>query len=508
MVRVAVCILLTLVSCAGNDQIRRLDVLSDELGDRPVAYSRTLIERVRATGELPDVTDVMDRKAHVLAAVVRLRDADLTDYRLATGEQTAPPKTFVRQLAVGYLAHSNLWLNSQEARQVLAERLRDSGDEREQLLLAPVVDALLSSATRRAMALPQAPMSTDFVGGWMSWVEAALERAPDPVTHELVLLRVHAIGRFGAQLGLQARDLFRSIVKRRGVAPLTAGAPGADQDLMRAAIEALYDLDVQARGYHIEPLPRAGTRLDLWATYRDVPLPTHPDADARFDRLAAPLFTQPIRYDKDTHRRVEDAFALRGVDPAKRTKLLSRLLALRAGDVSRFDTTGMDHSYPIVIPDGVPELFTQAARVLAKDPAWIDRDRDVRRTVEALAVRPLDTTGSISNDHSIAILHPVFTRLLRAHVQADRAAGTTILKTWIQSIREVVARTDSHTYYATEVSSGRMMLVAELAPAFGLASEGRAVLDQVIASPLPSPANRNTHAILVRSATIARQLAD
>jgi hypothetical protein len=76
----------------------------------------------------------------------------------------------------------------------------------------------------------------------------------------------------------------------------------------------------------------------------------------------------------------------------------------------------------------------------------------------------------------------------------------------MQSIRELAVRTDSHIYYATHVGSSRMLLLAELAPAFGLAAEARALLDEMVASPLPSPANRNMHAILVRSATIARSM--
>jgi hypothetical protein len=492
--------------CLHGGNAPQIAKLEDVLGTRPVRYSRNLVERVRAAGALQDVVGVMDDKARVLIAVARLDDADLTEYQPAAGESgPAPEKRFVRDLAMGFLVHSNLYLNSEPTRQLLAERVRDMDDVRTQLVLAPILDSLLGSATRSAMAMPDAPFDLRAtVTSWIGWSQTQLAKPPDPMTHELVLVRIAAIGRFGARLGIRDRaaTFFDTIIAAHGEFPLTAGASAARFDLAAAALAARYDLDVVGLGYYIPELARAGEPLDLWAAMRDAPQVARPDADAAFDALVAPLQERVIHYDIHTHTRIRDAFALRGVEPARRTRLLRRLLVLRPDELGAFDTSGLHSGGGTVLPSGPDDIISMAAQILAGEPTMIETDAKLRETVASLAASAFDATGNTSRDEPLVTLHPLFVRWLRAEPEATRIA---VLRRWIASIRDLIKRDDSHTFYATEASVDRLIALAALGPGVGLADEVREICEAVIAASA-SPVNRNTHAILVRAATLARGL--
>jgi len=491
-------------ACAHSTGLRQVDRLADALDARPVRYSRSLLERVREAGALQDVVDVMDDKARVLITVARLADSDLTAYQAVAGESgPVPDKRVVRDLALGFLVHSNLYLNSEPTRQLLAERVRDADDLRTQLLLAPILDSLLGSTTRTAMALPEATLDLHpAVASWIDWTTAQLAKPFDPLTFELVLVRVEALGRFGTDLGIadRAGTLLDTIIAARGDFALTAGAPAARFDLALHALAARYDLATVARGYHVPALPRASEPLDVWTALRDTGRIATPRANAEFDALVAPLIEPVIHYDIYTQQRIREAFALVGVDDTRRSAMLRRLLFLRPNELSPFDTKQL-HDV-MVLPRGPNDIIVQAARILADEPAMLDSDRAARDAVGRLAFRPFDTTGDTARDQPLVLLHPVLMRYLRA---APDKARIEVLRAWMTSIRELAARTDSHIYYANEASIARLVALAELAPGVGLADEARATCDAVIASPAAAM-TRRTHEVLVRGATIARAL--
>lgn len=488
--------------CLRSQATPQAATLDDVLGGRPVRYSRELVADVRAAGALPDIVDVMDDKARVLVAVARLTDVDLTSYQPAQGERgPAPEKRFVRDLALGFLVHSNLYLNSEPTRQLLAERVRDSDDLHTQLLLAPRIHSLLGSTTRSAMAMPDAPLDLQAtVTSWIDWTSKQLASRPDPMRLELVLVRIDALGRFGTQLGLadRTRPLLDTIIAARGDVALTAGAPSARFDLLVHALAARHDLGVVARGYHIPSLPRAADPVDPWRVLRDAPGAAQSDTNAAFDAFVAPLHARVIHYDIHTHERIRDAFALRGVDPARRARLARRLLFLRADELSPFDTTGIGDG-ATVLPNGTDDIVNLAAQILADDPGILDGDAALREAFGQLALRPFDSAGYVSRDKPLVTLHPLFMRWLRAAPETTRIA---VLRSWSTSIRELAARTDGHIFYANEASIARLIALAELAPAVGLADEARATCAAVLASP-PAAATRNTHKILVRGASVA-----
>lgn len=493
------------IGCLRSQAAPQIGKLEDLLGGRPVRYSRELVAYVRAAGALPDIVGVMDDKARVLVAVARLADTELTTYQPAEGERgPAPQKRFVRDLALGFLVHSNLYLNSETTRQLLGERVRDSDDLRTQLLLAPIVDSLLGSATRSAMPMPDAPLDLQpAVTSWIDWTAKQLASGPDPMRVELVLVRIAALGRYGTQLGLadRIRPMLDTIISARGDVALTAGAPAARFDLLAHALAARYDLGVVARGYYIPSLPRTVDPVDPWRALREAPGAAQRDVSAAFDALVTPLYARVIHYDIHTHERIRDAFAQGGVDPARRSRLVRRLLFLRADELGPFDMTGIGDG-PMILPNGPDRIIEQVARILADEPAILDGDAALRETVGQLALRPFDAAGYVSRDELLVTLHPLFMRWLRTAPETTRIA---VLKSWSTSIRELAARTDGHIYYANEASIARLIALAELAPGVGLADEARATCDAVIASPAAAMTLR-THEVLVRGATIARAL--
>ena len=441
----------------------------DPFGARPVLYDAALIIRVRGIGTLPDHSEVMAEKARLLIAVANLSDRELT-------ELAGVPKTFLRELAVGFLAHSNLYGNIEEARAFLNERVRTSTDEREQLLMAPVFRDVLRSKDARAIAL-----------AWLDWIERALVRMPHPVALELAHARIVQLGRAGTRLGVatQVRGLCDAIIAAGGAFALTA--TGGERELFQAAVAARYDLEHPSDPYYIEELPRA--RFDLWAAYRDAPRAA---SDAEFDRLAAPLLAPQIHFDMQIFETIATCFALSGVSVDRRARLLLRLLSLRADELGAFDPRGAPDF--VVLPRGLPEVFAAAAHALATNPDLL-ADGAVRREVAELAVRPLE------HDHDAALyeLQPLFVAVLR---ELDVASARPILASWMQVVRDAATRKDGDLYYTTNIAIARLLALVELGPRAGL--DVAPLIEEVAASPQPSPGARYTHAVLVRGAAIAR----
>lgn len=494
-----------------------VDQIGDLLDRKPVEQSRRLVAQIRAAGRVHDTTDVMDRKAAFLMALASLADHELTEYRLAPEERGPPPaKSFARYLALGYLARSSMFANVATVGPFLRERLRTSRDDRELLLLAVHVPAMLSG-----------PLVTE----WIDRAPARLAGAADPIALEALAVQLRAIGRAG---GEPARPLLRSIVEARGVFPIASGVPGADRDLVRVAAAALHDLDVAVTGNPAEPTPMRA-RFDPWRDWLDrepaggtpareattrrlaeldgelarmtssdsrcaviariaeaVPLS---DADARFDQLGAPLFDgDRLRFSGESLCRISAMLELEGVAVDRRARFVVGLLGLK--DIGPYRNDG--DSGVTVLPDE-GHVAMLVARHLAKHPEWIDQSAELRAVVAAAARQPLGANANA--DEMLGILRPVFERLLAG---ADRTEAIAIATAWIATIRETVARKDVHYIYGIQAAEARMFALAELAPSLGLTEQARALFAEVAASPMPSPGHKYMHPGVVRAAQIAR----
>jgi len=497
-----------------------VDQIDDLLDRKPVELSRRLVAQIRAAGRVHDTTDVMDRKAAFLMAVIRLTDRELTDYRLAPDEHgPAPAKSFVRYLALGYLAHSGMAANVASVTPFLRERLHTSRDDRELLLLAVHVPTMLSPA---------------MVTEWTDRAPARLAGPPDPIALEALLLQLRAIGL--AARGVQAKTLLRGIVDARGAFPIASGRPGADRDLVRVAAAALHDLDGPVPGGRpSEPTPvRArfdprrdwldgepanGTVSPAATTRRLADLDgelarmtssesrcavlarlaaavPRAEADTRFEQLGAAVFAGArLRFTGESLCRISAALAVEGVTIERRARFMIRLLALT--DTGPYDSAA-DGGGVSVLPDS-GHVAMLVARHLARHPEWVDQSAELRTVVVAAARQPLG--ASANADEMLGVLQPVFEHVLAG---AERSDAIAIATAWIATIRETVTRKDVHYIYGIEAAEARMFALAELAPTLGLAAEAGALFAEIAASPMPSSGHKYMHPGVVRTAQIAR----
>ncbi len=510
---------LTEPSCAPE----LVDQIDDVLERKPVEQSRRLVAQVRAAGRVHDTTDVMERKAAFLMAVLQLTDRELTEYQLAPEERgSRPAKSFVRYLALGYLARSSMFANVPAVGSFLRERLRTSRDDRELLLLAVHVSTMASPA---------------IVTKWIDQAPVRLAGPADPIALEVLLVQLRAIGL--AARGEPAQTLLRSIVDARGGFPITSGQPGADRDLVRVAAAALHDSDGETKGWPLEPTP-VRARFDPWRDWLDgepaggtvspeavkrrladldgelarmtssasrcavlarlaaaVP---RGDADVRFEQLVAPVFDGArLRFGRESLCRISAALTLDGVALDRRARFMTRLLAQTS--IGPYDGATDDGGFS-VLPDA-GQVAMLVARQVALHPEWIDQSAELRSVVAAAARQPLGANAGA--DEMLGVLQPAFERLLAG---AERSDGIAIATAWIATIRETVTRTDVNYIYGIEAAEARMFTLAELAPSLGLGVEARALFIEIAASPMPSPGHKYVHPEVVRAAQIARVALD
>ncbi len=491
---------LSILSCAHRAGERELDGLADALSESKVVSAARLVAHVRAVGRLPDVSGIMTHKARLLVSIARLRDEDVEPYRTPEGELR--DAAWLRRLAVGFLVRSNLYLNQQEVRELVSERMAGGTDALEQLLLAPLRDAVLEPATRAGALGDHVPQYAHaLMSSWLGWIRASLDHPFDPVTFELVCARLDTAGRYArlVRLDSDVRALAEAVIGTRGDVALTRGVPGASLDLLRAALGTRYDLDHMTRPQTVG-MPRTHRMYDPWASLRDDPRPLRADANDRFAALAAPLLRRPMPFDASTYGRIRDAFAVRGVDRDRRAALLASLLTLRDGDVARYDASRDDEM--TVVPHGPTALMHEAARALAAEPDWIAHPK-IAEVVAQLARRPFDPSGDLDRDEPLLTLQPVAADLLRARAASDVPSAVAIARAWMTSVRSILPRVDN-TYYASPVAGARLISLAEVAPRLGIVDDVRALCAAVIAAPLPHESLQHVHADLVRSATVAR----
>jgi hypothetical protein len=387
-------------------------------------------------------------------------------------------------------------------------RARATRDPREQLLLRYV----------------QAPMTIDFAG--------LLARRADPVALEVVLQHLQ-------DAPVETRD---AIIAARGVVPLTEGVPGADRDLLRAAVAARVDgAQPLPAGGAVTGLPRAGVPYDL----RDVMLGGEPaggtvpidvarerlaqldadlatrvtradsrclavlaiarwvppaDADARFASLLAPVLVgDEVRLSQEASCRISAAFAIAGVAPARRTAVLVRLLDGRG--VQPYDWSGMDSDPAVAVITDPRTVAGLAAAVIGRHPSWLDGDAELTAAVLAIAARP--AADELDFELRLAI-EPAVERVA-AQLPADAAAA--VERPWIADARRIAVCCEASSIYPTDLVDRYLLALAELAPRSHLVDDLRALAADLIAGPAV-PGAIYTHSGVVRAAKIALATVD
>ncbi|WP_437963731.1 hypothetical protein WMF04_28875 [Sorangium sp. So ce260] len=500
------------------DEPRCREELADEsaaaLRGDPLVFSRLLVARLRTV-----------RDPGVLMPLVTRSEQSITAYQLAPGEPgPAPPRSLVRHLALASVPAPWIMNNHPEGRRLVLDRLRESDDAREQLLLHGAAAALFEEALRDDPARARGDAGPSLLRAWLPDLARRLEGPPDRVSLELAIRRLADVGTYGARFGVapEARALVDRVLAARGELPLTRGIAGAARDLAEVARGALHDLEVPPRSAAAADLPPprrdrfrvwgdwldaepAGGKVpaaDALARVRDLDgelatLRFHaprcrvleelglwlpPDeASRRFDALVAPVFDgERVRLSTETLCRMRVALRRGGVDEARRVRLLLRLLSATPAQIDAFDRRG-DAQHPALTPliDGA-SVGAVAARALERNLGWIDRHADLRAWLEAQALAPVPPGRPAAARWSL--LQPAFERAVALHASGGPAArpetARAILRAWMESIRAAEAQRGVTHAFAGEVVKARLRALGEHGQRAGLAEEIGAFLDE------------------------------
>ncbi len=537
--------------------------LAERLGDRifdgsPITYSRMLIAQVRSLGFIGDTTDVMGRKADLLLRIYHLTDSELTEYQLAPEEAgPPPPKSYLRTVALALLVRSNLFLNERVVREQLIARAREATDEAEQVLLSRMTRSYADQALWGHPTQAVDNGAPPLLRSWIPDLRRRLSTAADPVSLEITLARMQALGAYGVRFGAEAdaRALLAEVLVSHGDLPLTRGIEGAARDLDTIARGALYDLDVPSESVGIadEP-PPSRVPYDPWpglldeepANGRPTPdqvsarvhdldqelervrsnaarchvlgqlgqwLPAR-EAEQRFDALMAPVFDASgnVVLSSETMCRMWMLMNLEGVVPERRIALLRRLLMAPSEQINAYDSRGDEHNGFYIYATERTQVRGLAARALAEHLDWIDQDQALREWLITQAQVPSPQGRALSGDYNIDALEPAFAHMLvglaRREDAAQRETARRIVRAWTVDMRVVLANPSITSVYPYYLGQKRLYALAEVAPLLDAAAaeEVRVLCSQILARDPASPFGGRyveRYTLIARAATIA-----
>ncbi|WP_282422266.1 hypothetical protein [Polyangium sp. 15x6] len=519
--------------------------------EKPITFSRMLMARIRAVGNMQSTRDVSDAKAVYLRRLVELDESRLTDYQFSPGEAgPAPPKSLVRYAALSALERYNMPLHETEG---LFRRLQASPDDRAAWILHDTVLSHLELAIHRTPKHSIDDLAKSLFFSWLPDMQRRLNGPSDPLSLEIVLQRMLPLGVFSAKVGVtdEARKLLESVIAARGDFPLTRGIPGAARDLTATAWMALFDLDTPRsntsirvilpsparkvfrpdEAWQADPAPARpaaeavatrmrdleGELLELKFAYgrchvlREQAFWVSPgDADRLFDRMVAPLSPGgKVAFSSEAFCRMRAATSLRAAPESKRVSLVLRWLRAEPADIAEWDPTG-DSTDAMVGPDtDKKQIKTRATLVLSENPEWVERHAELRTWLAEQAQKRNPTTGRAEHGPMWEELHPACERLLAFHAsghpEASVEVGRAILRAWIESAR---ATLESEVGSYDSALALKLFALGDFAVRFGLRDEAQAIFDEMAKRVVPPPGEDSLglHLSLAHDATVASLL--
>jgi hypothetical protein len=528
--------------CADDLDLELARRAARSLSTKPIEFSRQLIAEIRAIGWPSSHPESGSLTATVLLTAAQLRDDDLTPYRPVPGESgSPPPKSFVRDLALGYLARAQLWRwcwdwrldesasRSRIARDVesfLWKGLTSARDDREVLLLEPFAESYVAVSDERVA--PPVTAQRSLLAAWIAELPGRLRAPSAPSSVEIVLQRVDAIGaeapRFG--LGGPAKAVLHAILDAKTELPVTAGVPGAAWDLFVGAASALRAIEVPvSRDPSIVP-PARRRPFDPWAGWLEAePAAGEPsaaavgarlhdldkeldalrfaparlavidetnrwlapgEAERRFDRALPFIFDGArVRFSQESLHRISALLDMGDVDAARRIQLALRLLRTPATAVLPYDGGPDDHDRFTIYEPLVGTRAVQATAVdaVSRHPEWIERDASLRTWLEQRACRRGDPTAPSFADAADGA-QPAFEALIAFHASGRPGARSevarAVLQAWVDELYSALVGDVDRRRPIARLVPKRLLAVGELARQVGLASEARALLDAVL----------------------------
>ncbi|MDC0740575.1 hypothetical protein [Polyangium mundeleinium] len=521
--------------------------------ETPVVFSRWLIGRIRAVGDLQSTRDVMDAKTVYLRRLAELDEARLSAYQFSPGESgPAPPKSYVRYAALSMLVGDGIPLHEAEA---LFRRLQTSTDDRMAWILHDKVMSYLGTAICRTPWHAIDDQAKGLFRSWLPDMQRRLQGPPDPLSLEIVLQRMLPLGVFSTKLGLtdDARKLLESVIAARGEFSLTRGIPGAARDLAVTAQFALFDLETPHASTSVrtrlpsparkvfrpdeewlrDPAPARPAAEAVAARMRDLDgellelkfaygrchvlweqarwvLPG--DADRLFDRMVAPLSQgRKVAFSSEAFCRLRAATGLRAAPESKRVGLVLRWLRAGPADIAEWDPTG-DNTHSMIGPDtDKRQVQTRAASVLSENIEWVEHHAELRAWLSEQAQRRNPSTGHAEHGYVWEELQPAYERLLAFHAsghpEASVELGRAILRTWIECARATLGAESDVASYDSALAQ-RLFALGDFAVRFGLRDEAQALFDDMAKRVVPRPAEDSPglHLSLAHDATVASLL--
>ncbi|MDI1442700.1 hypothetical protein [Polyangium sp. 6x1] len=446
--------------------------------ETPITFSRLLLGRIRAVGNVQSSTDVMYAKADYLRRLAEIDDASLSDYQFSPGETgPAPPKWIVRYAALAMLLRFGALMRDEEP---LFRRLQTSTDDRAAWLAHDSVMSDLGMSISRTPWHRIDDVVKALFFSWLPDMKRRLKGPPDPLSLEIVLQRMLPLGVFSTKLGVtdEARKILESVIAARGEFPLTRGIPGAARDLTVIARFALFDLENPRDSNSVRTLlpspARKVFRLD--EAWLGDPAPARPptdavaarmrdlegelrelkfshgrchvlreqaiwvlpgDADRLFDRMVAPLSPGgKVAFSDEAFCRMRAAIGIRGASESKRVGLVLRWLRAEPTDIAEWDPTGDDTSARMGPDTNKKRVKRLAALVLSENLEWIERHAELRAWLAEQAQRRNPSTGRAEHGPVGEELHIAYERLLAFHAsghpEASIEVGRAILRAWIE----------------------------------------------------------------------------
>ncbi|AUX44652.1 uncharacterized protein SOCE26_061180 [Sorangium cellulosum] len=473
----------------------------------PLGFSRLLVARLRTVHDL-----------RLLLPLVTRSEESITPYQSGPDEPgPPPPRSLVRHLALAGIPAAWAVNNDPEARRLVLDRLRASGDARELILVHGGAAALFREALRGDPARAQGGEGPSLLRAWLPDLARRLAGPADRASLELVLLRLADLGTYAARLGAgpEARALVDDLLARRGELPIAQGIPGAARDLAEVARGALHDLEAPQPSVSEAALPPprrdpfsvwrdwldaepAGGKVpaaDALARVRDLDgelaslrfyaprcrvieelgqwLPPD-EASRRFDALVAPAFDgEHIRVSTETLCRLGVALRLGGVDEARRVKLLLRLLSAAPEQIGARDRSGDERGPAMGWPADEEPVGEVAARALARNLGWVERHVDLRAWLAQAAAAPVPSGRAAAARWSA--LQPAFERVIAWHTSgapdARPETAAAILRAWMESLRAGKVAEGATHLHGVEVANVRVRALGEHGRRAGLAEE-------------------------------------
>lgn len=494
--------------------------LADEgialLEKEPLVFDRELVARLRTIHD-PDA----------LLKLALREEATLPDYRPLPSESGPfPPRSFLRYQAFASIPVYWNVTNRPEARRLIVDRLRSSTDSMEQLLLNDAAKAVIGEASwdqPERLSEHEGPL---LLRQFISDVHSRLSRTSEPVSLELVLLRLPEIGHYGVRGRVEsgARGVVNTILAAKGDLPVTKGIPGAARDLAEAAYSAQYYLDTPQKGTsYSEPPPprhkRFDPRVDM---FRGEPAGGAPPEEerakrvreldselatlqynvtrcyvidqlgnwlseaeqaARFESFIEPAFQgeKNVVLNGESLCRLRVALGMRGADKDKRQSLALRMLNTPVPDMNARDRSKDIHGPAIAYPAYEDPVRQIAAFAVASEPDWVDTRADLRAWLGERAMEPIPNQADPTETWTE--LAPLFERLLAFHLSGNEGASKetarAILLAWISSIRTVMSAPPAGHIYRGVVVKQRLRALGDLAKKAGIASEARALFAEM-----------------------------